>query len=146
MSAEKDFVVGQVKGLEIEVSPDETNLLRYVRDLRDPGAAQLLLDWQNWLVANLAAYATEALQLVSEHSPRSTRILRVVMTAWAEQQQEIAVAIRNRLTELLTASKPVRPVPPPPDAAQPGDVRSRYGETQVHLDGRWFALGVERAP
>lgn len=150
MSAEPSEVVGVAETDFPDVESDEVmegegRLLDFVRKLSDLGSAELLRDWHSWMNANLDSYANEAVRLCGEFRPRHMGTVRATMSAWLDQQRELFVAVEKRVAELRRLTRHRVP-PPPPDAAQPGDVRAVYGETQVHLDGRWFALGPERAP
>jgi hypothetical protein len=136
--------VGAVNGAPVPPAAEDRELLAFIKEIVDPGVARLLLDWQKWAVANLNAYAREAIQLCVKHRPRSSGVISVVLCAWVGQQEAVVQALEQRCEDLSRVGR--RRGTRPPDAAQPGDVRGRYGETQVYLDGRWFVLGPERAP
>lgn len=126
-----------------ELSVENEPLSNYISEVKTVSVAELLVTWQEWSVANLRAYIEGAVALVGVNRSRHVGTVRAVLTCLADEQQVILDALQARMDAL---AKLKRKPPPPPDAAQPGDVRSCYGETQVHLDGRWFALGPERAP
>lgn len=90
----------------------ERELLDFVRDIVDPGVAELLLQWHAWSVANLEEYAKESVKLVAAHRPGCARTVAAVLHSWSEEQKAILAALAVRRVELVDLPSPAPSQPP----------------------------------
>jgi hypothetical protein len=98
------------------------------------GLAEVVAQWTEYLYLNFLAYVGDSLKLVQQHRPRHLGTVRATLESWAEAQADVLGAAQARAQELALSGFAIS------DAVQHGDVRSRYGRTEVFLDDAWYVV------